>query len=249
MSLYEKPHKINISKKTPKGSKGCFQDDGVRTLATILQNQTYSWRGWGGTVKYNHLNWLEIDHRHTIKWEVFHQENLLSLGMNIRSLWHSFLGLLPLLILPHKSGQCSSSAKVEQAMKTSSEADRAELSWFRVENRKPIPGGNGTPLQYSCLANPMDRGTWWAAVHGVTKSRTRLSDFTFTFHFHALEKEIATHSSILAWRIPGTGEPGGLPSMWLQSQTRLKRLSSSSIPGVKGKFRKLSKQVWGWNLY
>ena len=73
--------------------------------------------------------------------------------------------------------------------------------------------GNGTPLQYSCLENPMDRGAWWAAVHGVTKSRTRLSDFTFTFHFHALQKEMATHSSVLAWRIPGMGEPGGLPSM------------------------------------
>ena len=73
--------------------------------------------------------------------------------------------------------------------------------------------GNGTPLQYSCLENPMDQGAWWAAVHGVAKSRTRLSDFTFTFHLHALEKEMATHSSVLAWRIPGTGEPGGLPSM------------------------------------
>ena len=58
--------------------------------------------------------------------------------------------------------------------------------------------GNGNPLQYSCLANPLDGGAWWAAVHGVTGSRTRLSDFTFTFHFHALEKEMATHSSILA---------------------------------------------------
>ena len=73
--------------------------------------------------------------------------------------------------------------------------------------------GNGAPLQHSCLENPMDGGAWWAAVHGVVKSRTRLSDFTFTFHFHALEKEMATHSSVLAWRIPGTGEPGGLPSM------------------------------------
>ena len=72
---------------------------------------------------------------------------------------------------------------------------------------------NGTPLQYSCLENPMDGGAWQAAVHGVTKSRTRLSDFTFTFHFHALEKAMATHSSVLAWRIPGMGEPGGLPSM------------------------------------
>ena len=88
--------------------------------------------------------------------------------------------------------------------------------------------GNGTPLQYSCLENPMDGGAWWAAVHGVAKNRTRLSKFTFTFHIHALEKEMATHSSVLAWRIPGTGEPGGLPSMGPDSQTRLKRLSSSS---------------------
>ena len=65
--------------------------------------------------------------------------------------------------------------------------------------------GNGTPLQYSCLESPMDGGAWWAAVHGVAKSRTRLSDFTFTFHFHALEKEKATHSSVLAWRIRGRG--------------------------------------------
>ena len=64
-----------------------------------------------------------------------------------------------------------------------------------------------------CLENPMDGGAWWAAVHGVAKSQTRLSDFTFTFHVHALEKEMATHSSVLAWRIPGTGEPGGQLSM------------------------------------
>ena len=76
-----------------------------------------------------------------------------------------------------------------------------------------IGEGNGTPLQYSCLENPMDGGAWKAAVHGVAKSRTRLSNFTFTFHFHALEKEMATHSSVLAWRIPGTEEPGGLLSM------------------------------------
>ena len=75
--------------------------------------------------------------------------------------------------------------------------------------------GNGTPLQYSCLENPMDGGAWWAAVHGVAMSRTRLSDFTFTFHFHALGKEMATHSSVLAWRILGTGESGGLLSMGL----------------------------------
>ena len=75
---------------------------------------------------------------------------------------------------------------------------------------------NGTPLQYSCLENPMDRGAWWAAAHEVAKSRTRLSNFTFTFHFHALEKEMATHSSVLAWRIPGTGEPSRRPSMGLR---------------------------------
>ena len=78
-----------------------------------------------------------------------------------------------------------------------------------------IGEGNGNPRQYSCLENLMDGGTWLAAVHGVAKSWTRLSDFTFTFHFHALEKEMATHSSVLAWRIPGTGEPGGLLSMGL----------------------------------
>ena len=73
--------------------------------------------------------------------------------------------------------------------------------------------GNGNPFQCSCLENPMDRGAWWATVHGLRKSRTRLSDFAFTFHFLALEKEMATHSSVLAWRIPRTGEPGGLLSM------------------------------------
>ena len=76
-----------------------------------------------------------------------------------------------------------------------------------------IGEANGTPLQYSCLENPMDGGAWWAAVHGVARSQTRLSDFTFNFHFHALEKEMATHSSVLDWRIPGTGKPGGLLSM------------------------------------
>ena len=78
---------------------------------------------------------------------------------------------------------------------------------------RSIREGNGTPLQYSCLENPMDGGAWWAAVHGVIKSQTQLSNLTFTFHFHALEKEMATHSSVLAWRIPGTREPGGLQSM------------------------------------
>ena len=73
--------------------------------------------------------------------------------------------------------------------------------------------GNGTPLQYSCLENPMDGGAWWAAVHEIAKSQAWLRDCSFAFHFHTLEKEMATHSSVLAWRIPGTGEPGGLPSL------------------------------------
>ena len=74
-----------------------------------------------------------------------------------------------------------------------------------------IGEGKGNPLQYSCLENPTDTGAWWAAVHGVARSRTRLSDFTF--RFHALEKEMATHSSVLAWRVPGMAEPGGLLSL------------------------------------
>ena len=90
--------------------------------------------------------------------------------------------------------------------KCKQEADCKCLTWSSGE-------GNGTPLQHSCLENPMGGGAWWAAVHGVAKSRTRLSDFTFTFHFHALEKEMATYSSVLAWRIPGMGKPGGPPSM------------------------------------
>ena len=79
-----------------------------------------------------------------------------------------------------------------------------------------VEEGNGNPLQYSCLENPMDGVAWQAADHEVTKSRTGQSDFTFTFPFHALEKEMATHSSVLAWKIPWTEEPGGLQSMGLQ---------------------------------
>ena len=79
----------------------------------------------------------------------------------------------------------------------------------------------------------MDGGTWRAAVHGVTEGWTRLSDFTFTFHFLALEKEMATHSSVLAWRIPGTEEPSGLPYGVAQTRTRLQRLSSSSSSNVQ----------------
>ena len=74
------------------------------------------------------------------------------------------------------------------------------------------------PTPVLCLENPMDGEAWWAAVHGLAGGRTRLSDFTFTFHFHALEKEMATHSSVLAWRIPGTGEPGGC-RLWGHTQS------------------------------
>ena len=94
-------------------------------------------------------------------------------------------------------------------------ASKVMASLFNTLFRLVVGEGNGTSLQYSCLENLMDGRAWWAAVHGVPRSRTRLSDFTFTFHFHALEKEMATHSSFLAWRIPGIGEPGGLLSMGL----------------------------------
>jgi len=88
------------------------------------------------------------------------------------------------------------------------------LQPHELQNARPPCGeSNGTPLQYACLENPMDGGAWRAAVHGVARSPTRLSDFTFTFHFHALEEEMTTHSSVLAWRIPWTEEPGGLLSM------------------------------------
>ena len=79
--------------------------------------------------------------------------------------------------------------------------------------RSPSGEGNGTPVQYSCLENPVDGGAWRAAVHGVAEGRKRLSDFIFTFRFHALEKEMATYSGVLAWRIPGVAEPGGLLSL------------------------------------
>ena len=80
--------------------------------------------------------------------------------------------------------------------------------------------GNGMPLQYSCLENPMDGGAWWAAVHGVARSQTRLSHFTFTFHFHALEKEMATHSSVLAWRILPQGSLVGC-RLWGRTESEM----------------------------
>ena len=104
--------------------------------------------------------------------------------------------------------QSSWKNKAKYAESTTQEDSRFYKTVWSV-----IGEGNGIPLQYSCLENPMDGGAWWAAVHGVAKSRTRLSDFPFTFHFRALEKEMATHSSVLAWRIPGTAETGGMLSM------------------------------------
>ena len=98
-------------------------------------------------------------------------------------------------------------SKVRQTVKQRSQIQ--VLFSFLAET---IGEGNGTPLQYSCLENPVDGGAWKAVVNGVAEGRTRLSDFAFSFHFHALEKEMATHSSVLAWRIRGTGDPGGLPS-------------------------------------
>ena len=99
--------------------------------------------------------------------------------------------------------------------------------------------GNGNPLQCSCLENPMDGGAWWAAVHGVAKSWTWLSNFTFTFHFHALEKEMATLSSVLAWRIPGASEPGGLPSM---GSHRVRH--DWSVLAAAAEWR-----AWGWGYW
>ena len=88
------------------------------------------------------------------------------------------------------------------------------LSWFLyIGAELTIGEGSGAPLQRSCLETPMDGGAWWAAVHRVAEGRTRLSHFPFTFHFPALEKDMAAHARVLAWRVPGTGEPGGLPSV------------------------------------
>ena len=132
-----------------------------------------------------------------IPWTVAHQAPL-STGFFRQEYWSG----LPLPFTPDpgtEPGSLVSPALAGGLFTTSWEAHHGE--------------GNGTPLQYSCLENPIDGGAWWAEVHGVTKSRTQLSDFTFTFHFHALEKGMETHSSVHAWRIPGTGKSGGLPSM------------------------------------
>ena len=119
------------------------------------------------------------------------------------------------------------------------ESDTTERLHFHF-SLSCIGEGNGNPLQCSCLENPMDGGAWWAAVYGVAQSRTRLKWLSSSRHSSRhLEKEMATHSSVLAWRIPGTGEPGGLLSMGSQSWTQLKWLSSSSSINNMGK-------CWWW---
>ena len=126
------------------------------------------------------------------------------------------------LITLSGSGDRAFGRKSEEIMNTSSTLFCAcpKVSAYNAGDPGSVPElgrspgeGSGNPLHYSCLENHMDGGAWQVTVHGAAKSRTPLSDFSFTFHFHALEKEMATHSSVLAWRIPRTGEPGGLPSM------------------------------------
>ena len=141
-----------------------------------------------------------------ILWIVAHQVPL-SMGFSRQEYWSG-------LLCPPPEDLPYSGIKLASPVSPVLQADSSPLShqgspdlWITKRE------GNGTPLQHSCLENPMDRGAWWAVVHGVTKSWTWLSDFTFIFHFHALKKEMATHSSVLDWRIQGTGEPGGLLSM------------------------------------
>ena len=123
--------------------------------------------------------------------------------------WHLTLVFLPLR--PKKGPQRNMGFPGGSDSKASA-CNAGDLDLIPGSGKSPGEG-NGNPLQYSCLENVMDGGAWWVTVHRVAKSRTRLSDFTFNFHFHALEKEMATHSSVLAWRIPWTEEPGGLQSM------------------------------------
>ena len=132
----------------------------------------------------------------------------LSLCLHCPSVSHRVLSIVIIVVLNSQSNNSNI------PVRSSSDAGSVSTNCaFCLLVYLVVGEGNGIPLQYSCLENPMDGGAWWAAIHGVAKSRTRLRDFTFTFHFHALEKEMAAHSSVLAWRIPGTGEPGGLPSM------------------------------------
>ena len=107
--------------------------------------------------------------------------------------------------------------------------------------------GNGTPLQYSCLENPMGGGARQAAVHGVAKSWTRLNDFAFTFHFHALEKEMATHSSVLAWRIPGTGSLVGCHLWGLTELDTTEATQQQQQQPFSGKFLLQSPRIFQFN--
>ena len=108
--------------------------------------------------------------------------------------------IVPVISSSPLSPQCTLQCSLQQRTELFRQLSVKGAPW------QPSGEGNGIPLQYTCLGNPMDGG---ASVHGVAKSRTQLSDFTFTFHFHALEKEMATHSSALAWRIPGKGNLAG----------------------------------------
>ena len=135
------------------------------------------------------------------------------------SLFISWFNCFPLTILsPHiradllQNGLVGSPCSPRDSQESSPTPQFKSMLIFNVLSMMVVEG-NGTPLQYSCLENPVDGGAWKAAVHGVAEGQTRLNDFTFSFHFHALEKERATHSSVLAWRIPGTGEPAELLSM------------------------------------
>ena len=150
-------------------------------------------------------------------WTVARQAPL-SMGVSGREHWKG-LPCPPPGDLPHPEIECTSLTSLVLAggfftTSTTWEASEMRLHIY-VDIDIDVVEGNGTPRQYSCLENPMDGGAWKAAVHWVAEGRTRLSDFTFPFHFHTMEKEMATHSSVLAWRIPGTAEPGGLPSMGL----------------------------------
>ena len=165
----------------------------------------------------SHMLWFPKGPLNLYSSSAHTKKTKLSTGPSITSHYYSTerfsVCLVILFTLPPNS--C-----LDQALPSSSgpdffKAPGSVFNWQQPPNLSTYSNGhsNGIPLQYSCLENPMDGGAWWAAVHGVAKSWTRLSDFTFTFHFHALEKKMATHSSVLAWRIPGTGEPGGLPSL------------------------------------
>ena len=139
--------------------------------------------------------------------------------------------------------------KLTQNGRNSSKPDKWLISRIYKRLIQLNGEGNGTPLQYSCLENPMDGGAWWAAVHGVAKSRTQLSNFTFTFHFHALDKEMTTHSSVLAWRIPGAQEPGGLPSLGLRRvghdcSSLAAAAAFSSIPEKQTTQSKRWQKIW-----